>query len=66
MVTDEIKNKIKILFSEKKYENVIELTEKFTLLKERPAGLLNILGISYFLKKKGMKRTLSLRLLTLS
>ncbi len=62
MVTDEIKNKIKILFSEKKYENVIELTEKFTLLKERPAGLLNILGISYFLKKKRNEKDIKLAL----
>ncbi len=51
MLTDEIKNKIKILFSEKKYEQVIDISEKFTLPEERPAGLINIIGISYFLKK---------------
>ncbi len=51
MLTEEIKNKIKILFSEKKYEEVIEISEKFTLPEERPAGLINIIGISYFLKK---------------
>ena len=51
MISDEIKNKIKNLFSEKKYEQVIEISEKFTSADERPAGLINIIGISYFLKK---------------
>ena len=51
MLTEEIKNKIKILFSEKKYEQVIELSEKFSSPEDRPAGLINIIGISYFLKE---------------
>ena len=50
MLTEEIKNKIKILFSEKKYEEVIEISETFTSPDDRPAGLINIIGISYFLK----------------
>ncbi len=50
MLTEEIKNKIKTLFSEKKYEEVIEISETFTSPEERPAGLINIIGISYFLK----------------
>ncbi len=51
MVSEEIKNKIKFLFSEKKYEQVIEITEKFTLSDERPSGLINLLGIAYYSKK---------------
>ena len=51
MLTEEIKKKIKILFSEKKYEEVIEISEKFSLPEERPAGLLNIIGISHLMKK---------------
>lgn len=55
MISEEIKNKIKILFSEKKYEQVIELTENYTEFKERPSGLINLLGISYYLKKNPTK-----------
>ena len=51
MLTEEIKNKIKILFSEKKYEEVIETSERFSSPEDRPAGLINIIGISYFLKE---------------
>lgn len=51
MLTEEIKNKIKILFSEKKYEEVIETSERFSSQEDRPAGLINIIGISYFLKE---------------
>ena len=51
MLNEEIKNKIKILFSEKKYEEVIETSERFSSPEDRPAGLINIIGISYFLKE---------------
>ena len=51
MLTEEIKNKIKILFSKKKYEEVIETSERFSSPEDRPAGLINIIGISYFLKE---------------
>ena len=57
MISEEIKNKIKILFSEKKYEQVIELTENYTEFKERPSGLINLLGISYYLKKNPKRFT---------
>ena len=51
MLTEEIKKKIKILFSEKKYKEVIEVSERFSSPEDRPAGLINIIGISYFLKE---------------
>ena len=62
MISDEIKNKIKNLFSEKKYEQVIEISEKFTSADERPAGLINIIGISYFLKKNKDKNDIEVAL----
>ena len=51
MVSEELKNKIKNLFIQKKYEEVIEITEKSTQLEKRPPGLVNLLGISYYSKK---------------
>ena len=43
MVDEEIKDKIKNLYTQKKYEEVIEVSEKFTLPKERPSGLINLI-----------------------
>ena len=51
MISEDLKNKIKNLFIQKKYEEVIEITEKFTLSEERPSGLINLLGISYYSKR---------------
>ena len=51
MLTEEIKKKLKTLFSQEKYEEVIEMSEIHTLPEDRPAGLINMIGISYFLKK---------------
>ena len=52
MLTEEIKKKLKTLFSQKKYEEVIVISEKHIPPEDRPAGLINMIGISYFLKKK--------------
>ena len=49
MISEEIKNKIKILYSQKKYQELIEFSEKFTSNDEIPSAILNILGLSYFL-----------------
>ncbi len=51
MLTEEIKKKLKTLFSQKKYEEVIVISEKHIPPEDRPAGLINMIGISYFLKK---------------
>ena len=55
MIDEEIKNKIKYLFSEKKYVQVIKEVEELTDPQERPSGLINLLGISYYLKKNPTK-----------
>lgn len=51
MLSEEIKDKIKALYIQKKYEEAIEVTEKFTLPEERPSGLINLVGTSYYLKR---------------
>ena len=51
MISEEVKNKIKALYIENKYDELIEFSEKFTLPEERPSGLINLIGISYFSKK---------------
>ena len=56
MIGEDLKNKIKNLFMQKKYEEVVEITEKFTLSEERPSGLINLLGISYYSKKNPSKQ----------
>src|SRR6056300_1158025 len=55
MISEEIKDKIKDLYIQKKYEEAIEFTEKFTLSEERPSGLINLVGTSYYLKKNPTK-----------
>jgi|TARA_B110000003_G_C16618218_1_gene522095 protein O-GlcNAc transferase len=50
MISENIKQKIKNLFDQKKYSEVIYIAEKYTNLKERPPGLINIIGISKFYK----------------
>ena len=55
MISEEIKNKIKALYVEKKYDELIKFTEKFTLPEHRPSGLINLLGNSYYLKNNPSK-----------
>tara|TARA_Y100000768_G_scaffold388361_1_gene383792 strand:+ start:717 stop:2429 length:1713 start_codon:yes stop_codon:yes gene_type:complete len=55
MISEEIKNKIKILYVEKKYDELIEFTKKYTLPDDRPSGLINLLGNSYYLKNDPSK-----------
>ena len=56
MISEEIKDKIKNLYIQKKYEEVIEFAEKHTLPEERPSGLINLVGNSFYLKKKSNKK----------
>ncbi len=51
MISEDVKNKIKALYIEKKYDELIEFTEKYTLPEQRPSGLINLLGISYYSRK---------------
>ena len=55
MISEEIKNKIKGFYIEKKYDELIKFTEKSTLHKDRPSGLINLLGNSYYLKNNPSK-----------
>ena len=62
MVDEEIKDKIKNLYTQKKYEELIEVSEKYTLPEERPSGLINLIGLSYFLKKNPTQEDFSIAL----
>ena len=62
MISEEIKDKIKSLYIQKKYEEVVEVSEKFTLPQERPSGLINLIGTSYYLKKNPIKEDFILAL----
>jgi protein O-GlcNAc transferase len=62
MISEEVKDKIKNLYTQKKYEEVIEVSEKFTLSEERPSGLINLIGTSYYLKKNPTKEDFKLAL----
>ncbi len=62
MISDEIKLKIESLFAKKKYEEVINITEKFIKKEERPAGLASLIGSCYSLKKNKLKKDLILSL----
>ena len=46
-----VEKKINKLFLEKKFEDLIEISEKFTVVNKRPASMANIIGISKILKK---------------
>ncbi len=59
MISKEIKDKIKNLYIQKKYEEVIGFAEKYTLPKERPSGLINLVGNSYYLKRNPTKNDIS-------
>jgi len=50
MISSAIKQQIEKLFSEKKYQEVIEISDKFISENERPPGLSSILGTCKFLK----------------
>ncbi len=62
MISDELKRKIEKLFAEKKYEEFINVTEKFIKPEERPPGLSSMIGTCYFLKKEKFKKDLILSL----
>lgn len=62
MISEEIKDKIKNLYIQKKYEEVIEVSEKLTLPEERPSGLINLIGTSYYLKQNPTKEDLKIAL----
>ena len=46
MITNNIVQKIEDLFSKKKYEEVIKISEKYTLPYKRPSSLANLIGVS--------------------
>ena len=52
MINDQLKYKIEKLFSEKKYDELIAITEKYIQYNERPAGLACLIGTSIILKKQ--------------
>ncbi len=51
MISAAIKQQIEKLFSEKKYQEVIDISNEFINEKERPPGLSSMLGTCEFLKK---------------
>ena len=53
MISSAIKQQVEKLFSEKKYQEVIEISDKFISPNERPPGLSSILGTCKFLKENG-------------
>ena len=55
MIVEEIKNEIKNLYIEKKYDELIYFSEKNTSPDERPSALINLIGISYYSKKNPSK-----------
>ena len=63
MISDDIKNKIKDLYLQKKYEELIEAYEKIPTHEEKPSALLNIIGLSYFLKKNANEKDINFSLL---
>ena len=62
MIDENLKEKIKLLFKEKKFSKVIELTDTIHL-ENRSAGLENIIGISKYnnnnLSSKDVEEALS-------
>ena len=51
MISESIKKKIETLFLEKKYEEVIKISEESIHIKERPPSLSNLIGICKIFKK---------------
>lgn len=62
MISEEIKDKIKNLYIQKKYEEVIEVSENLTLPEQRPSGLINLIGTSYYLKQNPTKDDINIAL----
>lgn len=56
MISEDIKNKIKLFYTKKKYDELIDFVEKHTQESERPFGLVNLLANAYFLKKNSTKQ----------
>ena len=52
MINDQLKNKIEKLFSEKKYEELIAITDKHIQHNERSPGLACLIGTCIILKKQ--------------
>ena len=55
MISSEIKKKIENLFSEKKYQEVINVSDAFISKSDRPPGLACLIGTCKFLKKEKNK-----------
>ena len=55
MLNDQLKRKIEKFFSEKKYEELIILTDKYIQYNERPPGLASLIGTCKILKKSRSK-----------
>ena len=51
MIDKKVEEKIKNLFLNKKYEEVIKFSEKYTVPYKRPSSLSNLIGISKIVKK---------------
>ena len=62
MISDEIRNKIKILYTQQKFQKLIEFSKKFIPEDQRPSPILNIIGLSYFLKKNSTEEEINLSL----
>ena len=58
MISNEIKKKIEIFFSEKKYQELIDFADKHIKSNERPPGLACMIGTCKFLKKNKTKEDL--------
>lgn len=58
MISDEIKRKIEELFSKKKYQELIDVADKFIKPEERPPGLACMIGTCKFLKESRTKEDL--------
>lgn len=58
MISIVIKQKIEKLFSEKKYQELIDINDKFITKKDRPPGLACLIGTCKFLKKEKNKEDL--------
>ena len=62
MISDEIKNKIKTLYTQQKFQELIDFSKKFIPEDQRPSPILNIIGLSYFLKKNSTEEEINLSL----
>ena len=62
MINLDIRKRIENLFEEKKYEELIKLSNEYIKPSERPPGLASLIGTCYFLKKKRTLKDLSFAL----